>query len=192
MAKQQFLLTGTGGQGLILAAIMLAEAAINAGRNVVQTQSYGPEARGGASKAEVIISDHRILYPRVQSPDLVLTISREAYRKYGLNLSEDSILIVDDTYVTELKPRSRNLYSLPITRVARTELGSEQSANVVALGAVTAISQAVSLEDVRQAVQKRAPKGSAELNLQALELGWQMGLKVRPANPLPSSSERTN
>jgi len=174
MAKQQLLLTGTGGQGLILAAIMLAEAAVIAGQNVVQSQSYGPEARGGASRAEVIMSDEVIFYPKVRKPDLVLTLSQEAYKKYGLNLTEEAILIVDNTYVTEVKPRSKNLYSLPITKVARTQLGFEQSANVVALGVVAAFLRTIALEDVRQAVRQHAPKGTAERNLRALDLGWNL------------------
>lgn len=176
MAKQQFIFSGTGGQGLILAAIMLADAAVLAGQNVVQSQSYGPEARGGASKAEVIISDEAINYPKVQRPDLVLSISQEAYKKYGLTLDEKAKLIVDDTYVPETKPRSRNFYSLPLTKVTRTEFGSEQSANVVALGAVAAISRQLSLEHVREAVRQRAPKGTTDRNLKALELGWQLGV----------------
>ncbi|MHB1652714.1 MAG: 2-oxoacid:acceptor oxidoreductase family protein [Desulfitobacteriaceae bacterium] len=181
MAKQQVLLTGTGGQGLILAAIMLAEAAILAGQNVVQSQSYGPEARGGASKAEVILSDEIINYPKVETPDLVLAISQEAYKKYGLNLSEEAILIVDETYVPETKPRSRNFFSLPLTKVTRQELGSEQSANVVALGAVAAISKLIPFELVREAVQHRAPKGTTERNLKALDLGWQLGIEAYSA-----------
>lgn len=181
MAKQQLLLTGTGGQGLILAAIMLAEATIISGRNVVQSQSYGPEARGGASRAEVIINSEAIYYPKVQAPDLVLTLSQEAYRKYGLNLSEEAILVVDNTYVTEVKPRSRNFYSLPITQVAKQQVGYEQSANVVALGVVAALTPQLSLEEVRQAVRLRAPKGTIDRNLKALELGWNLGTEVQCA-----------
>lgn len=179
MAKQQFLLTGTGGQGLILAAIMLADAAVLAGQNVVQSQSYGPEARGGASRAEVIICQEAINYPKVSRPDLVLTLSQEAYKKYGLTLSEDTLLIVDNTYVKEVKPRSKNLYCLPITQVARNQLGSDQSANVVALGVLAAFSPQLPLEAVRWAVQKRAPQGTESRNLNALELGWNLGLRAR-------------
>ncbi|KUO76629.1 MAG: 2-oxoglutarate ferredoxin oxidoreductase subunit gamma [Desulfosporosinus sp. BRH_c37] len=178
MAKQEFLLTGTGGQGLILAAIMLAEAGINAEQNVSQSQSYGPEARGGASRAEVIISNEAIHYPKVEKPDFVLTLSLEAYKKYGLNLNEDAILIVDNSQVTEVKPRSTNFYSLAITNTARTQFGSEQSANVVALGVVASLSRKIPLENVLQAVQQRAPKGTVELNIKALELGWQMGMEA--------------
>lgn len=178
MIKQQFLLTGTGGQGLILAAIMLAEAGIIAGQNVVQSQSYGPEARGGASRAEVIIDSEAIHYPKVLKPDIVLTLSQEAYKKYGLHLNEDAILIVDNSQVTEVKPRGKNLYSLPITKTARTHLGSEQSANVVALGVVASFSGQIPFEEVKQAVRQRAPKGTTERNEKALELGWQLGMEA--------------
>ncbi|EHQ91244.1 2-oxoacid:acceptor oxidoreductase family protein [Desulfosporosinus youngiae] len=178
MAKQEFLLTGTGGQGLILAAIMLAEAGISAGQNVAQSQSYGPEARGGASRAEVIIGDERIHYPKVEKPDFVLTLSQEAYKKYGLPLNEEAVLIVDNSLVTEVKPRSKNFYSLPITKACRTHFGSEQSANVVALGVVASLSSEIPWEHLRQAVESRAPKGTAERNLKALELGWQMGMEA--------------
>jgi 2-oxoglutarate ferredoxin oxidoreductase subunit gamma len=174
LAKLRFLLTGTGGQGLILAAIMLAEAGIKAEKNVAQSQSYGPEARGGACRAEVIIGNEEIYYPKVEIPDFVLTLSHEAYKKYGLHLSEDAVLIVDNSYVPEVKPRDRNFYALPITKTARNEFGSEQSANIVALGVVCALSKVVALENVQQAVQLRAPKGTVERNLKALELGWQL------------------
>ncbi|CAA7601440.1 Pyruvate-flavodoxin oxidoreductase, central domain protein [Acididesulfobacillus acetoxydans] len=175
MSGEQVLLSGTGGQGLILAAIMLAEAAVLAGHNVVQSQSYGPEARGGASKAEVIISDEKIYYPKVQTPGLVLAMSQEAYRKYGLNLDEAAILVVDSTYVLEVKPRQKNFYALPITRLTRSELGGEQSANVMALGVVAALGNLLTREQVTQAVLNRAPKGTAKRNLKALEIGWQLG-----------------
>ncbi|HWJ04050.1 MAG TPA: 2-oxoacid:acceptor oxidoreductase family protein [Verrucomicrobiae bacterium] len=179
MAKRQVLLTGTGGQGLILAAIMLAEAAVNAGENVVQSQSYGPEARGGASKAEVIISDAAINFPKVQKPEVVLAMSEAAYKKYGLNLPEDAVLIIDNTYVREYKTRNTNFYALPITKLTRSQFGSEQSSNVVALGAVAAISGMLPFEIVREAVLARAPKGTGERNLKALELGWQLGIDAQ-------------
>ena len=181
MAKQQFIFAGTGGQGLILAAIVMAEAAILARKNAAQSQSYGPEARGGASKAELIISDETIRYPKVRQPDFVLTMSEQAYKKYGLELGEEAVLIVDDTYVTHVKPRNRNLYALPVTKTARATFGNEQSANIVAVGVVAALSEAVPFDQVRQAVTKRVPKGSVEQNTRALELGWNLGRDAKIA-----------
>lgn len=179
MAKQQLLFTGTGGQGLILAAIMMAEAGIISGRNVVQSQSYGPEARGGASKAEVILNDNEIDFPHVKKPDVVLTMSQKAYQKYGVSLGEDTILITDSTLVHDDNFKRKNSYAIPITKLTRNEFGTEQSANVVALGAVAAISGYISKEDISQAVLKRAPKGTGERNLKALEIGWKLGLEAK-------------
>ncbi|MFZ3132276.1 MAG: 2-oxoacid:acceptor oxidoreductase family protein [Desulfosporosinus sp.] len=181
MAKQEFLLTGTGGQGLILAAIMLAQAGINAGQNVAQSQSYGPEARGGICRAEVIISNEAIHYPKVENPDFVLTLSQEAYIKYGLHLHEDASLIVDNSQVTEVTPRSVNFYALPITKTARTQFGSEEGANLVALGIVASLSGIISLDNILQVAQQWAPQGTAERNIKALALGWQMGMEANNA-----------
>src|SRR5665647_501001 len=100
---KQIVLTGTGGQGLILAGIILAEAAVLDGKQAIQTQSYGPEARGGASRAEVIISDEPIDYPKVQKADTLLAMSQEAFNKYGGSIGAEGILVVDTTFVRELK-----------------------------------------------------------------------------------------
>jgi 2-oxoglutarate ferredoxin oxidoreductase subunit gamma len=181
MAKLEFLFAGTGGQGLILAAIMLAQAGINAGQNVAQSQSYGPEARGGVCRAGVIISNEAIHYPKVEKPDFVLTLSQEAYIKYGLHLNEDAILIVDDSRVKEVTPRIINFYALPITKTTRTQFGSEEGANLVALGIVASLSGIISLDNVLQAAQQWAPQGTAERNIKALELGWQMGMEANYA-----------
>ena len=179
MSKRQFIFTGTGGQGLILAAIVMAEAAVLSRLNTAQSQSYGPEARGGASKAELIISDEDVHYPKVRQPDFVLTMSEQAYKKYGLNLEEDAVLIVDDTYITNVKPRSRNLYSLPITKTVRSAFGDEQSANIMAVGVVAALSETVPFEQVRQAVTRKVPKGTVDRNIKALELGWNLGREAK-------------
>lgn len=178
MPDLEVLLTGTGGQGVILAAILLAEAAARAGLNVAQSQSYGPEARGGASKAEVIIRECAIYYPKVQNPDIVLVMSKAAYKKYGLGLSENAVLLLDNTCVQEVKPRT-NLVSLPITAVTKSSLGGEQSANLTALGVVAFLAGIVPLEFVREAVQKRVPQNSVQRNLAALELGWELASQAQ-------------
>ena len=109
MKRKEFRLSGSGGQGLILAAIILADAAAREGNYVVQTQSYGPEARGGASKAEVIIDDAEIDYPKVTDPDFVLTMSVKAYEKYGSAFKDEGMLLVDSTFVKEIAPSSRKV-----------------------------------------------------------------------------------
>lgn len=171
--RMEFRLSGTGGQGLILAAIILAEAAAREGNNVVQTQSYGPEARGGASKAEVIIDSGEIDYPKVNVPDLVLAMSESAYKKYGSEYKENGIVLVDGTFVRDAESNCRTVV-LPITRQAREVLGKEIVANIVALGVINGLTKIVSDESLKQAVLNRAPKGTEELNARALELGLSM------------------
>lgn len=164
-------LSGSGGQGLILLGIILAEAAILDNKLAIQSQSYGPEARGGASKSEVIISERTIHYPKVTCPNLILAMTQEATNKYCSDMAEDSILIVDTTYVTELPPQAKKVYQLPITEVSIKELGKSLFANIVALGAITELTKAVSLESVTAAVLKRVPKGTEDINKKALDLG---------------------
>jgi len=171
-STNEIILSGTGGQGLILAGQILADAVIRDGKNAVQTQSYGPEARGGASKAEVIISDGEIDYPKVTQPDILLVMSREALKKYAGNVSENGTIIIDNTYITDPLPSGANVFAVPYTRIAKENLGKEMFANVVALGALAAISGIVSKESLQAALMSRIPPGSEALNKKALELGW--------------------
>ena len=166
-------LSGSGGQGLILAGIILAEAAIDDGKEAIQSQSYGPEARGGSSKAEVIISEKRIHYPKVTNPNLLLAMTQEALNKYGTDLKDDGLLIVDSTLVREVPARFTNVYKVPITQLAREKCGRELFANIVALGAITKVSSVVSHDAIEKAVLARVPKGTEEMNKQALQTGYQ-------------------
>lgn len=166
-------LSGTGGQGMILAAIILAEAAAKAGNQVAQTQSYGPEARGGSCKAEVIISTDDIDYPKVAEPNVILAMSDEAFRKYGIKSSEDCVLLVDSTNVQDTSP-APHAVCLPMTEYAKSYLGTAICANIVALGALNALTGAVGCDHLENVVLERAPKGTEELNLKALKLGYSM------------------
>lgn len=166
-------LAGEGGQGVILASIVLAEAAIADDFNAVQTQSYGPEARGGASKSEVIIADGDIEYPKVVSPDVLLVLNQVSYDKYHSALKPGGILIVDSTYVTP-DPQAEadhQVYQVPITETAREKCGKTVVANMVALGVLGGITGIVSREALIEAALARVPKGTEELNRQALEWG---------------------
>jgi 2-oxoglutarate ferredoxin oxidoreductase subunit gamma len=169
-------LTGSGGQGLITAGIILAEAALLDGKLAIQSQSYGPEARGGASKAEVIISEEPIHYPKVTSPNLVLAMHQEAANKYVQEIADGGVILIDSTMVKDVPaiPPTAKICRLPITGTARTELGTTLVANIIALGAVVAASQSVSKESIKQAVLHRVPKGTEELNLKALTIGMEM------------------
>jgi 2-oxoglutarate ferredoxin oxidoreductase subunit gamma len=175
MAKRfEIRLAGAGGQGLILAGIILAEAAgIYDGKFVCQSQSYGPAARGGASKAEVVISDEEIDYPKAIQPDVLLAMNQKSLDAYLPDLKPDGLLLVDATFVKEL-PTTRfieRFFHIPITQIARQQVGKEMAANIVALGALAALSGAVTLKSLETAVLARVPKGTEDLNKKALEAG---------------------
>jgi len=163
-------LSGSGGQGIIMAAIVLAEAAgVYDEKYVCQSQSYGPEARGGTSKAEVIISNQTIDYPKAIKPDLLLTMNQEACNTYFPDLKTEGLLLVDSTLVHQI-PTNR-VAAIPFTRIARKEIGKEMVANMVALGAVGVLSQIISLKKLEQALMARVPKGTEETNRKALHAG---------------------
>ncbi|ATW24415.1 2-oxoacid:acceptor oxidoreductase family protein [Candidatus Formimonas warabiya] len=174
--KWEIRLSGTGGQGLILGGIILAEAGIIDGYNAVQSQSYGPEARGGASKAEVIISRQEINYPKIGEADILLAMSQQAYDKYSPSVKEGAILIVDSTLVSNTgESNGQNIYRIPITELAKKETGREMTANIVALGAIVGVTQVVSEEALKEAVLDRIPAGTEEINLKALQAGLSAG-----------------
>ena len=172
--KQELRLSGTGGQGLILAGIILAEAALLDGKLAIQSQSYGPEARGGSSKSEVIISEDAIHFPKVTEPNLLLAMSQEAANKYSSDLSPESILVTDSLFVTKLPAHSGKIYELPITHSAKEVLGKALFANIIALGALVKITKIVSEESLIAAVLNRVPKGTEEVNKQALQIGMDL------------------
>ena len=174
-------LAGAGGQGLILAGIILAEAAIYDGKNVTQTQSYGPEARGGASRSEVIIADGDIDYPKVTQADLVLCMSQESCDKYFYDIKKDGLLIVDTSHVTRT-PTSR-AYPVDITGLATEATGRAITANIVALGLIVGLTGIVSHQAIKGAVTTRVPQGTEEINLRALAAG------LDKAKQLKSQSE---
>ena len=176
--RYELQLAGEGGQGLILAGIILAEAAaIYEGRNAAQTQSYGPEARGGASKSEVVISDEEIDYPKVVEADLLLAMNQEACDKYFYELKKDGMLVVDSVHVQRV-PTTR-AYRVPITQIAEDATGKRITANVVALGVIVGLTGVVSQPAIEKAVTARAPKGTEELNLKALHAGIEAAGKIK-------------
>ncbi|HPQ39224.1 MAG TPA: 2-oxoacid:acceptor oxidoreductase family protein [bacterium] len=165
-------LSGAGGQGMILAGVILAEAAaIYDDKNATQSQSYGPEARGGASKSEVIISDEDIFYPKATNIDLLLALTQEACDKYVGDLKEQGILVVDAERVQKLPKGKFRVFSLPITSIAQDKVGKIIVANIVALGVITALSGVVSDSAIESAVLARVPRGTEELNRRALRAG---------------------
>lgn len=175
-------LSGSGGQGMIFAGMVLAEAiGINDGRNVVQTQSYGPEARGGASRSDVVISSKEIFYPKTIKLDLLLCLTQEACDIYHQALKEDGILIVDSGLVGQLP--AGEVHAFPFTQLARDRIGTPMVANVIALGTIASLTKTVSKKGLSEAVQRRAPKGTEEKNLKALEIGFELAQKKRGRKP---------
>ncbi|NHM26398.1 2-oxoacid:ferredoxin oxidoreductase subunit gamma [Desulfofundulus sp. TPOSR] len=166
--RYEVILAGSGGQGLIVAGIMLAEAAILEGRNVVQTQSYGIASRGGFSASEVIIDKDEIIFQQVQNPDVVLVLTEGAMEKYE-NLARSGVLIFYDT--TMLKERNGdNFYGYPFTEIAE-ELGYMGTANMIALGVMSAVTRLVDLESLVKVVNRRFSGKTAEMNVKALYTG---------------------
>ena len=175
--RTEIRLAGEGGQGMILAGIILAEAAgIYDGQNVVQSQSYGPEARGGASRSEVIISKEEIDYPEVIVPNVLVALSQMAYDKYAANLTPDGLLIVDEDKVKNVgDPRA---IKIPVGRLAVQATGKAITANTVALGILVGLTGVVSRQAIQQAVSRHAPQGTAEMNARALEVGFEQAERI--------------
>ena len=174
---KQLRLSGSGGQGVITAAIIFAEAAVKEGKEAVQSQSYGPEARGGASKAEVIINDTTIYHPHVEQPDLVLAMTQKAADKYYKDLNASGTLVLDTDLVPE-PPAFAHTIRIPITKLAIEEVGKPLFANIVALGALVHLTKIVSFDTVKECVAKRVPPHTVEQNMKALQVGWDAAAKA--------------
>ncbi|AEE14715.1 2-oxoglutarate synthase [Thermodesulfobium narugense DSM 14796] len=173
---------GTGGQGLILAAIIYAEAALNEGHRVLQSQSYGPESRGGASKADCIISDTEIDYPKVYLADFLLAMSQKAYDKYKSDVKKGAVILFDSTYV-EAEKREENVvyFSAPISKTVRDKIGKELASNIAALGTISVVYPLISEETLLNAILNRVPKATIELNKSAFDIGKQLGKEILEA-----------
>ncbi|MGO9136931.1 MAG: 2-oxoacid:acceptor oxidoreductase family protein [Syntrophales bacterium] len=168
--RYEIRLSGSGGQGIILMSIILAEAiGIYDGKFVSQTQSYGPENWGGSSKAEVIMSDEEIDYPNAMNVDLLLAMNQKSCDEYYRDLKQGGMLIVDSTFVQQVP--TQRAFSIPFTRIAREEFKQEMVANIVALGAIAQLTSIVSPKSIEAAVLARVPKGTEMLNRDALKAG---------------------
>jgi 2-oxoglutarate ferredoxin oxidoreductase subunit gamma len=175
LARVEMRFSGSGGQGILLAAAIVAEGAAALGKHVVQTQSYGPEARGGASKSEVIVSDEDIDYPEVLMPDINLVLSQAAYEKYAADTRPGGLLIYDSGLVEpDQRTAGLRLHGLPFTQAATDELGKKVVTNIVSLGAFVAVSGVLPPEAVEQAVLNRVPARFRELNERAFALGLRL------------------
>ena len=179
-SRYEIRLSGSGGQGLILMGIILAEAiGIYDGKYVAQTQSYGPEARGGSSKSEVIVSDEEIDYPKAIRLDLLLAMNQKSCDEFYPDLKPEGLLIVDSTFVTQIP--APKAFQIPFTRLAREKFGREVVANIIALGALSQLTPIVSAKAVESAVLARVPKGTEKLNRDALRAGMNAAKRAKKA-----------
>ena len=168
--------SGSGGQGIITAGMVLGEgASLFDGKYVVQTQSYGPEARGGACKTELIIADYPVNYPKPILADILLAMSQAAYDKYIHEIKDDAFVVVDSSLV-QYKP-AKGVYPVPITKLAAEEVGLKVTANVVALGVISSLTKIASYEALERALLSRVPRGTEEINQKALALGKKLEFK---------------
>lgn len=180
MSRREIRLTGFGGQGIILSGYIVGKAAaIHDKKQATFTQSYGPESRGGACSAQVIVSDEPISYPHLIDPAILVVMSQEAYNTYAPTLREGALLIVDEDLVeTDDLAGEVKFLSVPATRLAE-ELGRKIVANIVMLGFFTAVTDLVSVEAMRESVRTSVPKGTEELNLKAFAKGYEYGESVK-------------
>jgi 2-oxoglutarate ferredoxin oxidoreductase subunit gamma len=162
---------GSGGQGVILMGVILATAATLDHHRVVQTESYGPEARGGYSRSDVIISNEAIDYPELDQADLLVALSPLAASQYISDLRKNGVFIYDSERITEPPAFEGTTFAIPFTAMALAETGRQQTTNILTLGAVAKITGLVSMESLRKAVTGRVPAGTEELNGRALDLG---------------------
>lgn len=171
--KKEVRIAGLGGQGVVLSGVILGRAAVLYDeKKATQTQSYGAEARGGAARSEVVISDERIDYPKVINPDILVAMSQQALDKYIKDLEPEGFLIVDSELVRDLpEDYSFSLYRVPASQIASREFGRIIVANMLMLGFLVGLTGVVSLESLRRSVEESVPEGTEEINLKAVERG---------------------
>lgn len=175
MERCRVIFSGSGGQGVITAAIILAEAAVlHEGLNAVQSQSYGPEARGGASRSDVIIADTDILFPKVIQPNILVCLTQEAYNKFSGLIRPGGLLLTDCHYVKQEKKVDARQVELDMYRQVTDKLGKPIVLNICMLGALIGLTQLIKPESIIKVLEDRIPAGFLDLNKKALELGINM------------------
>jgi len=168
--------SGSGGQGVITAAIILAEAAVLYDNlTAVQSQAYGPEARGGATRSDVIISDTTINYPKVIQPNVLVCLTQEAYNKFYTIIRPGGLLITDSRYVKIQRKADAKQRELPIYATVMEKIGKPIVFNICMLGALLALTDLVRPESVMKVIKTRIPKNFLDLNQKALDIGLRLG-----------------
>lgn len=184
-------ISGFGGQGVIRCGYIIGKtAALFDSKHATLTQSFGPEARGSACSAQIIVDDDPVRYPYLTTPDTVVAMSQEAYDKFGADITSDGTLMIDDDLVKpEEAPAVSRVYAIPATRIAE-ELGNRIAANIVMLGFFTAVTDIISVEAARRALPSSVPSRFLELNEKAFEEGYRFGTELVGSEPVPPPSER--
>lgn len=183
MSRYEIRLSGAGGQGMILAGIILAEAGVLvADLNISQSQSYGPESRGGASRAEVVFDQEQIDFPKIIKPDLLVCLTQEAFDNYAGDLKSYGLIIADqEINIAKLKTDFKdNILQLPILELAENKIAKKITANMIVLGIIAKIiQQKIPVEFIKKAIVEKVPAESLAKNLEAFELGYNLELKKR-------------
>jgi 2-oxoglutarate ferredoxin oxidoreductase subunit gamma len=165
---------GSGGQGVVLAAQILGKAAVLDGKNALQTQAYGAEARGSLSKSEVIISDGKIGFPAVRKPDILVAMSQEALDKLLKDLKPDGTLIVDSTNITTVPETNAKVYKIPMTETAKKTFGDTIYANMIMLGVFVKITNLVTVQSMENTIRENVSAKTVETNINAFRKGLQL------------------
>lgn len=184
MTERQVRFAGAGGQGIALAALLLADGAVHAGMNATHSQAYGPESRGGASKADVIVSDDDIPYPIASRLGALVALTQAASDRYLRDLEDGGLLLVDAERVRPAPRPGVHAVALPILACAKRELGVALGANLVALGALITLADIVPAESIERAIEARRPGGSVERALRAFRAGLALARTAKEAVPM--------
>lgn len=164
-------ISGLGGQGVVLAGQILGRAAVYDGKNAVQTQSYGAEARGTTAKSEVIISNGKIGFPMIRKCDALIAMNQEAAEKNLKNLKKGVILLIDSSNVKKIPKINAEIFKIPATEIAEKSFGQKVYANMIMLGGLTEITNIVSEESMEKAISDIVPEKSIAVNIQAYKRG---------------------
>jgi 2-oxoglutarate ferredoxin oxidoreductase subunit gamma len=178
MQLTEIRIAGFGGQGVIVSSVVIGKAAsIVEGNHATMTQNFGPEARGGACSAQLVISDQPILYPYLTKPDILMVISQEAYAKFAPELRPGGLMLIEQDLVRVSSiPEGTRIYGIPATRLAE-DLGKRMVLNIVMTGFFGAVTELLKCESLREAVEASVPKTFRELNLKAYDKGYDYGLE---------------
>jgi 2-oxoglutarate ferredoxin oxidoreductase subunit gamma len=172
--KSEIRLSGSGGQGLITAGIILAKAAAHEKMRVMQSQSYGPESRGGASRADVIISNSKFYHPEATNFDILLSLNQESCDKYSAHLKEDGILIADSASVKNIGFLEAKIYEVPFTDICQEKLGTILPTNIMSLAFMVKLTNIVSGASLRKAVEETVKERFLEMNNKAIKIGFKL------------------